>query len=68
VTGEKLSRPPKGFPADHPAIETLKLKQFLAGETLEPELALSPKLLPELSKRFQAIAPFIDYLNQPLLG
>ena len=68
VTGEKLSRPPKGFPADHPAVETLKQKQFLAGATLEPELALSPKLLPELTKRFKAIAPFIDYLNEPLLG
>ncbi|MCB1019127.1 MAG: DUF2461 domain-containing protein, partial [Acidobacteria bacterium] len=68
VTGERLARPPKGFLADDPAIETLKQKQFLAGETLDPELALSPKLLPELSKRFQALAPFLDYLNQPFLG
>ena len=36
VTGEKLSRPPKGFAADHPAIETLKQKQFLAGANLDP--------------------------------
>jgi uncharacterized protein (TIGR02453 family) len=67
VTGEKLSRPPKGFAADDPSIETLKQKQFLAGATLDPALALSPKLLPELSKRFETLAPFIDYLNQPLL-
>ena len=68
VVGEKLARPPKGFAADHPAIEALKQKQFLAGETLDPELALSPKLAPELSKRFQALAPFIEYLNEPLLA
>ncbi|MEZ5366441.1 MAG: DUF2461 domain-containing protein [Bryobacterales bacterium] len=68
VTGERLSRPPKGFLAGDPAIEMLKQKQFLASEMLDPELALSPKLLPELSRRFQALAPFIDYLNQPLLG
>lgn len=68
VTGERLVRPPKGFPPDDPAIETLKQKQFLASENLDPELALSPKLLPELSKRFKALAPLIDYLNQPLLG
>ena len=68
VTGERLSRPPKGFLADDPAIETLKQKQFLAMENLDPELALSAKLLPELSKRFKALAPFIDHLNQPLLA
>ena len=68
VTGERLKRPPKGFSPDDPAIETLKQKQFLAGENLDPKLTLSPKLLPELSKRFKALAPFIDYLNQPLLG
>jgi uncharacterized protein (TIGR02453 family) len=68
VTGEKLSRPPKGFAADDPAVETLKQKQFLAGANLDPELALTPKLLPELRKRFEALTPFIEHLNQPLLS
>ncbi len=68
VVGERLSRPPKGFAADDPALETLKQKQFLASDTLDLELALSPKLLPELAKRFEALAPFIGYLNQPLLA
>jgi len=30
VTGEKLKRPPRGFPADHPLVEVLKLKDFTA--------------------------------------
>lgn len=68
VAGERLSRPPKGFLPDDPAIETLKQKQFLAMENLDPALALSPRLLPALSKRFKALAPFIDYLNRPLLA
>lgn len=68
VTGERLVRPPKGFLPDDPAIEILKQKQFLAGANLDPALALSPKLLPELSKRLKALAPFLDYLNAPLLG
>lgn len=68
VTGERLKRPPKGFLPDDPAVEVLKQKQFLAAESLDPELALSPKLLPELRKRFAALAPFIEYLNQPLLA
>ncbi len=30
ITGERLKRPPRGFPADHPLIEVLKLKDFTA--------------------------------------
>ncbi len=68
VVGARLKRPPKGFDPDHPAIETLKQKQFLASDRLDPKLALSPKLLAELSRRFKALAPFIEYLNEPLLA
>ena len=67
VVGERLKRPPKGFASDDPVLETLKQKQFLASDNLDPKLVLSTKLLPELRKRFQALAPFIDYLNAPLL-
>ena len=65
--GEKLKRPPKGFDADDPAIELLKSKQWLAAERLPPKLIETPRLLPEIVKRFRAIAPFLLFLNEPLL-
>ena len=40
---EKLVRPPRGFPADHPLIEDIKRKDFTAGEALEDEVQASPE-------------------------
>jgi uncharacterized protein (TIGR02453 family) len=66
VTGESLSRVPKGFPADHPAADLLRMKQFLLFGALEASLATTPKLYRELASRFQAMTPFLDFLNRPL--
>jgi uncharacterized protein (TIGR02453 family) len=68
LTGESASRVPKGFPADHPAADLLRMKQFLLFRTLEPSLATTPKLYREVLSRFQAMAPFLDFLNRPLSG
>jgi uncharacterized protein (TIGR02453 family) len=66
MTGEKLKRVPKGFAADHPAADLLVYKQFLAGTLLPPDIVTTPKLFRELVKHFQAITPFLRYLNTPL--
>lgn len=67
VTGEKLKKAPKGFSPDDPAIELLKHKQFLAGDNLDPAIVETPKILPELAKRFRAMSPWIAWLNEPLV-
>ena len=64
--GESATRPPKGFDPEHPAIELLRRKQFCLFATLDPALATTSKLQSEVVKRFEAIAPFIDFLNQSL--
>jgi len=66
VTGDSLSRVPKGFAADHPAADLLRMKQFLLFRTLEPSLATTPKLFREVWSRFQAMSPFLEFLNRPL--
>lgn len=61
--GEKLSRPPKGYEADNPAIEMLKSKSFVLTEPfdmLAGELALKQLFL----KRVEQLKPFVDFLNQ----
>jgi len=42
ISGEQLSRVPRGFPPNHPAAEYLKYKQFLASRTLPPTAATAP--------------------------
>ena len=66
IAGESLSRAPKGYPAEHPARDLLRMKQFLFFGTLEPSLATTPKLYRELVIRFQAMSPFLEFLNRPL--
>ena len=69
VRGESLKRIPRGFPADHEAAEYLKLKQYLAGgEEPDPALALSPRFCGALLRRFQTLAPFVEFLNAPLVA
>ena len=66
LQGESLERVPKGFAADHPSADLIKMKRWLFYQTLGPELVTSPKLLGELVKRFKVILPVLEALNQPL--
>jgi uncharacterized protein (TIGR02453 family) len=61
-----LSRPPKGFCAEHPAIEWIKWRQWGVTAHLPAEEALNPKLVSAIEKRFRLAAPLVDFLNAPL--
>ncbi len=62
-----LVRVPKGFPAEHPAIEWIKWRQWGVTAHLPAETALKPGLAEEIEKRFRLAAPLVDFLNAPLL-
>lgn len=64
--GEALSRNPKGFDPEHPASDLIRMKQWLYWVELDTELAATPKLLGELTKRFRLAAPVMAMLNAPL--
>jgi len=64
--GDTLTRSPKGFDPSHPADDLVRMKSWLYWMKLEPELAETPKLLPELIQRFRAAAPVVEMLNTPL--
>jgi uncharacterized protein (TIGR02453 family) len=68
VQGTTLQRVPKGFNAEHPAADLIKMKQWYWWVELPASLATSPKLKEEIAKRFRAMAPMVELLNRPLLG
>ena len=68
VTGTMMKRVPRGFRADHEAARFLKLRQYLIGETLMPSIATSARFYGMLIRRFATLAPFIDFLNTPLVA
>lgn len=66
--GHKLSRAPRGFPADSPALDLLVYRQWGVSATLPAEFATQPKLLKEIVRRFQLAAPLVDFLNAGITG
>jgi len=64
--GEALTRPPKGFPCDHPAMDLIKCKQWGLSTTLPAATALEKNLAQTLIRHFKLLAPLVDALNTPI--
>jgi uncharacterized protein (TIGR02453 family) len=66
LEGDKLTRAPQGYPPDHPAIEFLRCKHYIAWRTEPAEVAETPKVFPLLLTGFAALMPLVRYINGPL--
>ncbi len=62
-----LTRPPKGFTADHPGIDLIKQQQWGVVARLPAETALDEGLVSEITTRFRLAAPIVDFLNRPFV-
>lgn len=65
---QKLSRPPKGYDANDPAVEYLKLKSFTASHAFRDELLTSTELVPTIIESFKVLKPLIHYINRGLMS
>jgi uncharacterized protein (TIGR02453 family) len=68
LSGDALTRSPKGFDPDHPAAGFIKMKDWILDVRLDAGLATTPVLQSEIVARFRAMAPLIQYLNRPLIA
>jgi len=64
IAGEKLKKTPSDYAADHPAIEFLKHKSFLATHKPSDEIAMSGNFLEHCTRVFKALAPLDRFLNR----
>lgn len=60
--GDSLSRPPKGFPADHLHLDDLKRKDFIGVATLSQGAATSAGFIDRVSEHCRAATPLMRYL------
>lgn len=60
--GDSLSRPPRGYAAEHPLIDDLKRKDFVVSKALSKDIAMSPGLPKWFVQRATEAAPLVDYL------
>lgn len=61
-----LSRPPKGYEADNPAIEYLKFKNIIGTARLSDDDLVSKNLVAKVVRNFAALKPLVDFLNTAL--
>jgi uncharacterized protein (TIGR02453 family) len=66
--GKKLSRPPKGYDADNPAIEYLKLKSFTVGKSIPDKALTDPTYFDQIISDFIAIQPLLHFINRGLMS
>jgi uncharacterized protein (TIGR02453 family) len=57
-----MVRSPRGYPADWPWVEDLKLRSWTLWHPLDDAAMTGPGLLALLEADFTALAPFVDYL------
>ena len=60
--GESLKRPPRGYPQDHPLLEDLKRKDFIAVTSLTREEVADPALPRTLVKILKPTAAYMAFL------
>ncbi len=63
LEGEKLKTAPRDYPKDHPEIELLKYKSFLASHKLKDTDVTKGDFLKHTSTVFKALHPFDEFLN-----
>ena len=64
--GDALTRPPKGFPCDHPAIDLIRYKQWGMSTSLPARAALEKDFAQTVIRHFRLLAPMVDALNTPI--
>jgi uncharacterized protein (DUF2461 family) len=64
--GDKLKTMPKGYPKDHPQIEYLKLKSFIATHNFSDAEVLHKNFLKQLVDAMRTAKPLNDFLAEGL--
>ena len=64
LDGESLKRPPAGGDADHPLIEDLKRKDFIAVADLTEKEACEPRFPKVFANRCKSTSAFVEFLSR----
>jgi uncharacterized protein (TIGR02453 family) len=62
----KLTRPPKGYDIDNPAIEFLKLKSFTAIVPIKDAEILDKRIIKKSTDIFKTLSPLVHFLNRAI--
>lgn len=66
LKGDSLKTAPRGFDKEHPDMDLIRMKQFIAVRNFSDNEVLSPNFLNEVDNSFKAIRPFLNYMSDVL--
>jgi len=66
LVGDSLSRAPKGFPCEHPFLDDLKRKDFVAITELSEEQLCGAQLLKQYGALCKSFAPLVEFTTRAL--
>jgi len=66
LSGESLKNPPRGFTKDHPLINDIKRKDFIAVKPIPDAVVSSFELLTSVVSGFKTVSPFMRFLCEAI--
>ncbi len=66
LQGEQVKTAPRGYTADHPAIDLLRYKQLTIRHDFTDEEVLHPSFHKKVAQTFHDMRPFLDYMSEIL--
>lgn len=63
---DTLKKSPKGYDPEHPMIDYLRLKSFIASFPISDTDLFKPEINNQLEKAFQGVYPFVSFLRKAL--
>jgi uncharacterized protein (DUF2461 family) len=68
MSGDQLTRPPRGYTDDDPDLPWLKLKSFGVVHLFADKEVLAPNFIGRVVAGIQAARPWVDFLNRALIN
>ena len=66
LEGDSLKRPPRGFDPNHPFIEDIKRKDFVASVGLTDAQVCGPKFIQNFAAAFRTMLPLVEFTTWAL--
>lgn len=66
IEGDALKTAPRGFDKEHPAIDLIRMKQYVVKRPFTDKEVIADDFAEEIVKTFVAMIPFFNYMSQIL--
>lgn len=66
LMGEGVKTAPRGFDQEHPAIDLIRMKQFIVQRKFSDDQVLADSFMDEVVATYEAMRPYFDYMSEVL--